>query len=477
METDSTGIPIVGSESGSSNQFQVYDNHIVILKQPEAEVAASAPISVTLAVEDFKDRVLLTNAGSVQIVLNTIAGGAGAVVNFSTAPLNADGEYVLAGKSALSISVVGTYSLTFNVSDPTTGTTSESVLPKTSIEFKVVGNHLQFIDQPQDVGVDEPNTFKVGLFDLHDKLVTTDNSDAVSLSVSPQYAVTTPDFTATGPSQLTFHNGVADFSDSNGVSINQAATYAINADEIGSDGSVLSDELISSDNFKVMPNHLVFTREPETTDVAKVVPFTVALENFKNKVVTNESSTGVSITVQTLSGAEEATPSGGSLLLEEGQVSFAGESGIYFNAPGKFTFTATEVDASGAEVDGSIPATSDEFEIRPDKLVFINQPTNARVNQPITFGIAIASGSGTNSIIPAESANAGISVTLDTPAGNSAKVTGETTLYYSSSGNGTSLLTFTVSIDTPGTYTFTATEVADVMDVEGTTKSRVFVVK
>jgi hypothetical protein len=38
-------------------------------------------------------------------------------------------------------------------------------------------------------------------------------------------------------------------------------------------------------------------------------------------------------------------------------------------------------------------------------------------------------------------------------------------------------LVFTLSINTPGSYTFTATEIAAILDVTGPVTSRVFVVK
>jgi hypothetical protein len=340
--------------------------HLAFLQQPTNTVAgASISPAVTVEVLDQNNAVVTTdNTDQVTMAIGTNPGG-GTLSGTLTITVSSG----LATFSNLSINKTGTgYTLTA-ASGSLTGATSNAfnILPGAA-------NHLVFGQQPTNtaVGASITPAVTVQILDQFNNLVTTDNTDQVTMAIGAN-----PGGGAlSGTNPVTVSGGVATFSN---LSINKPGTgYTL----VASSGS-LTGATSSSFNITTTPTHLAFLQQPTNTVAGTSISpaVTVELLDAGNNLVTADNTDQVTVAIGT-------NPGGGTL---SGTLTVTASAGIA-------TFSNLSINKSGTGYtltvsSGSLTgATSNAFNITPaavNHLAFGQQPTNAIAGSSIAPAITV----------------------------------------------------------------------------------------
>ena len=296
---------------------------------------------------------------------------------------------------ALSIDEPGTYTLTATEVDPTDDPENPSPVTTTqggtSNSFKIAGDHLVFTQQPADTPINDPLTFTVSLEDSENKVVTDQDADEMQLTLNTVSGGENAQLT--GTDTVHFVNGVATYSPSaSGLSLNALGTFTLSAVDLAKDDDgdfipVDTTEGGTSNQFKILGDHIVFVTQPASADTNTPIPFKIESMTPKNQVDSNDNST-VQISLNAISGGEDAELSGDETLSFVGGVAtFTAPDAPAIDVPGTYTFTATELDADSSPSPDSDPGTSNQFKVTGDHLVFTQQPVDGTVDEPVQFTV------------------------------------------------------------------------------------------
>ncbi|HET6247920.1 MAG TPA: hypothetical protein VFE47_09500 [Tepidisphaeraceae bacterium] len=151
--------------------------------------------------------------------------------------------------------------------------------------FQTTQEKLAFMPQPADTSTDTPIPTTVELIDSMGQLDTT-STDTVALSLN---TVSGGDGAQLGgTTSLTLANGIAQFTDSNGPSINATGEYTLTATDTNTSAGVPP---VNSTQFGVSDDHLEIKKQPpKKVDVLAPIPLTVELVDKQGKVDTTANT-------------------------------------------------------------------------------------------------------------------------------------------------------------------------------------------
>jgi subtilase family serine protease len=421
-----------GSTSAAFNVTVGPPNRLVFVQGPTSTVAGSAITpSVTVAVEDANGNVESgDNATQVSLAIGTNPGSG--TLSGGSADTVSSG---IATFSGLSVNKVGTgYTLTATSSPSYTGATSAAFNVTPGAPSKLV-----FVQGPSSevAGSTITPAVTVAVEDANGNVETGDHATQVSLAIGINPGVGT----LSGGAAVTVSGGIATFS---GLSVNKVGTgYTLTA------ASTPSYTGATSAAFNVTvgsPNKLVFVQGPTPVVAgATITPaVTVAIEDANANVETGDNATQVSLSIGNNPGGGTLT-GGSAVTVSSGVATFSGLS--IDNAGTGYTLTA----ASAPSYTG---ATSAAFRVTvgsPNKLAFVQGPSNTAAGSAITPAVTVAVEDANGNVETGDNATQ-VSVAIGTNPG-AGTLSGGSSVTVSSG-----VATFSgLSIDNAGTgYTLTA---------------------
>ena len=182
-------------------------------------------------------------------------------------------------------------------------------------------------------------------------------------------------------------------------------------------------------------------------------------ENAKNQVDTNVNVDHAELTLNTVSGGHNASINGTTdLQFVNGVANFTGDDAPQLTVPGTYTLTATEFapdEDQGGELTplvSSEPATSKAFTVSGFHLVFNTEPKGGSTDDPIPFDVSVEDSK--NKVVEV---NLQVDITFTAVSGGADATLSGTTEEDTSDGEAAFASPDAPDLDTPGTYTFTAT--------------------
>ncbi len=311
----------------------------------------------------------------------------------------------------------------------------------TSNTFNIISNHpvpthLAFITQPQNGAPNSPlGTFTVAVEDVNNNVVTSDNTDQITLTLGANPGSAT----LGGMLTMTVTNGVANFSN---VTVSAVGNgYTLVATPANS-----SLTPATSNPFNIVAaTQLSFLTQPPATLTAGSFfnpPIQVAIKDANGNILTGDNSDQVTLTLTsngngaTLSGTTTVTAVNGVATFSNITVDQVGQG---------YTLTATS---------GSLtPAVSGPFNVTPGvaaRLLITNAPGNVKSGQAFTFTITALDAFGN------VSTGYGGTVTF-TSSDPLAQLPADYTFQPSDAG----IHTFTATLFTANFQTITATDTAN----------------
>lgn len=382
----------------------------------------------------------------------------------------------------LSIDKVGTYRLIFTLES---GWDDTAATPAISVPFTVSTGPPAQLRQKSTIagsarGAATPAQLVVELEDAGGNPIVTDSVNSVSLQLLDAVTLLTPNNGAilNGATTATLSRGVATFT---GLSINLSGDYALRASPGGVPGLSLAirgpkyssdPEALDAPIF-VRDNQLVITSGPSSGKVgqpldALVVQLTDssgAVQNADTSVVLHLVQNGLDVPF-TYAGATATSTT--SVALTAGTATLSGIVISSSQGPGSYSFvveaagtlvttTTRNTRAQAGNFGNTAPATGPQFVVSDRQLLFQTQPSQAEAGSTLkpspTVDLADADGRLVG--------NSTDTVTVALPPSPSAKLAG---LGCAADGQSCTLplsgsrAVFTgLSVDTPGTYTLTAT--------------------
>jgi subtilase family serine protease len=356
--------------------------------------------------------------------------------------------------SDLAISKAGNgYTLTVS-SGTLKGTTSNT------FNVTPAGTHLFFSQQPTSVaaGASIAPAVTVEVLDFNNNVVTTDNSDKITLAISANPG----GGTLSGTTSLTVSSGIATFS---GLSINKTGTgYTLQA----TSGALTA---ATSSPFNVTPgkaDHLGFSQQPSNTVAGSAISpaVTVQVLDANGNLVTTDNTDSITVAIGTNAGG--GALSGTTTLTVSGGTASYGTLSINKTGTG-YTLKATSGTLTSA--------TSGTFNITPgkaDHLAFLQQPSNTAAGIAIAPAVTVQvldangnvlTGDSTESVTLTLSSNpTGASLT----GGSAVTVSGGTARFSGLSvnlvGNGYTLLASSGSLKTATSASFNVTSASTLIE-------------
>jgi hypothetical protein len=295
--------------------------------------------------------------------------------------------------------------------------------------FKIAGSKLAFIQQPQDTAIGD--TIKppvtVALEDASGN-IQTNGTGSVLLNLNASGSSGTGALTGTLTEPVV--NGIATFSN---LSIDKGGTYTLAASDVASSPALPT----TSSPFEITDGKLVFIKPPHNGSAGtKLNPgVIVELEDAKNKIITSEDGTVVTLATIGVTGGAALT--GNTDVLSGGKATFPA---LVFQDPGTYTLQASD-DA------GDTAAVSSPFKIAGDKLVLSKVPATVDAGADFTMTVSLKDVKGL--LVNSSDAIHATAVNQTNPSASSLSY--DTTLV-----NGSS--TFHAGLFTPGKYLITVTD-------------------
>jgi hypothetical protein len=311
----------------------------------------------------------------------------------------------------------------------------------TSFEATITGGvsdqHLVFTQQPKNGNVYLPEALQVKLEDSNNHVVT-NATQGVTLHLNDS---TSSNISDSAEVYVAFKNGVATFTAANGPVITTVGNYTLTADEVGAAGIPYGNAIAATSNpFVIRGLFMVFIKQPPlVNDQSQAIPFTVALETPKHKIVTSAAA------AQSLEFETKIVSNNGINGIFAGGTLTGGK---YTNdAPGnpdpvtisigagtseQFYINVFQVDSNGQMITTTGVGYSRAFKIVGPHLVFTKQPSLTGVEEPIPFAVQLVdsknrlvTGSNTNLLLsiplPAETTSAIISPSFVTSTYDNSK--------------------------------------------------------
>ncbi len=416
---------LTGADSGSFTVSPAAADHLGFGVQPSNTSAGSA-INPAVTVNVF-DRFgnLETTDGTDQVTL-TVASGSGGFDADSTTTMAVTGG--VATFSNVILDTAGNYTLGESAQGGLTGPDSSmfTVSP-------AAADHLAFNVQPSTAtaGVAVSPAVVVGVFDKYDNLLTSDNSDQVTLSVAGGPA----GFAAGSKATATVSGGIATFSS---LILDTAGSYVLAENHSGGITG------LNSHSFTVNPaaaDHLAFSVQPSNTAAGTVITPTVQVQVFDefDNLLTNDNSDQVTVSIA--SGPGVFTPNSTPTV-------------TFIN--GVATFTNLILDTAGnylladSMAGGVRGANSNQFSIAPgasDHLGFSVQPSDTSAGAAISPAVQVKVLDLYGNVVTGDNSDRVTLIVASGPAGFAAGSTATVTV----SGGGATFSS--LIIDTAGSYT------------------------
>jgi hypothetical protein len=351
-----------GPDSGSFTILPSTANHLGFTAGPStttAGVAISPAVSVSV-LDQYGNVVSSDNSDRVTL---SITAGPGGFASGSTTTVMVQGG--VATFSNLLLDTAGSYALAEQGTSGLSGNNSNSFTVKAA-----AADHLAFSVQPSDTGAGiaiSPNV-KVQVFDTYGNLLTADNSDRVTLSVTSGPG----GFTGGSTTTATVSGGIATFSN---LVLNTAGAYTLGESATGGLTGAASNP------FTVTPgaaSHLGFGVPPGNTIAGAAISPAVKvyiLDPYGN-LVTTDSTDEVSVSVATGPAGFAA----GSLLTVVASGGIGTFSSLFLDTVGSYTLGESATSNLKGPTSGSFTVSA----AAPNKLSFSVPPSNT------TAGVAIS---------------------------------------------------------------------------------------
>jgi subtilase family serine protease len=387
---NATSGSLAGTISGTFNITPGNASQLAFGQQPTNTPTGSAITpAVTVRVLDANGNLVTgDNSDSITIGLGANPGGGslsgtltvtaqGGVATFSNLAVSKPGNgYTLVASSG---SLAGSTSSSFNVN--------------------AAGTHLFFSQRPTDVVAGSAITpaVAVEVLDAGNNVVTTDNSDTITLTLGANPGGGSLSGTVT----VTVSSGIATFSN---LSINKTGIgYTLNA----SSGSLTG---ATSSSFNVTPGaatHLSFGQQPTSAVAGTAISpaVTVQVLDANNNIVTTDQTDSITVAI--------GTNPGGGVLSSTTTITVSAGVATFSNLSINKTGTGYTLKATSGSLAG---ATSGTFNITPgqaDHLAFAQQPTNAAVGAPITPAVTVQVLDVNNNLVTGDNTDA-VTLTLST---------------------------------------------------------------
>ena len=433
-----------GVHTVNSQPFKILDGKLVFLVQPKSG-NIDQPLSpvVRVALEDGKGEILSDVNGD-QVTLAFQFTGPGTVNASGNTAAFVDG---VATFPALSVDTPENYTLG--------ATDLRGDAQGTSNPFVVKGNHLVFTAKPADTGVGQGVAFTVTLEDANNKVVTTHNGDLISVGLDPVGNSAASNVVSIGTgAPVPLVNGVATFTATNGFAVRSVGTYTLTAEEDDDlHFKIQSTDTATSGPLNIKGNHLVFKVKPASTVGVKTpIPMQVQLLDFKNRVVTSDSTDQVVLQINPLNGSP-ATVSDATVTLENGVADLSGDTALSIGSVGTYSYTAVLEDSSNAPIGSTPGITSGKITVKPNMLIFHTQPKGFNhLVGTATFSVWLVNYQ--NKLISTEETNS-VALTLVEVTGKSTD-TISTSNFQITNGN---VQVISDPFPSAGTYYYTATEI------------------
>jgi subtilase family serine protease len=419
---------LTGATSAAFNITPGAASQLIFGQQPTNTPAGSTiNPAVTVRILDANSNLVTTdNTDQVTIAIGSNPGGATLSGTQTVTAQNG-----LATFSNLSLNLPGTgYTLTAS---------SGSLAGATSASFNITaaGTHLFFGQQPTNTaaGAAINPAVVIQVLDASNNVVTTDNSDLISIIIGANPG----GGTLSGTTTLTVTAGVATFSN---LSINKTGVgYTLTA----TSGALTSATSAAFTVTPGAPTRLAFSQQPTNTVAGAAIapPVTVQILDANNNLVTTDSTDSITIAIGT-------NPGGGTL---SGAASAVASNGVasFGNLSINKTGTGYTLQAGSGSLTG---ATSSSFNITPGvatHLAFAQQPTSTTVGASITPAVTVQVLDANNNLVTTDSTDQVTLALAANPGGATLSGTNPVTV----SGG---VATFSnLSLNQPGTgYTLSA---------------------
>jgi hypothetical protein len=393
-------------------KFNIGGAHLAFVKLPPgADVDTAIPFGI--AYENSKNQVDKTqNGAGVQLALTPLMAGSTAVLGGVTTGNFVDGIASFTATSGPMINLAGDYTLT--ATDPT----APGVTPAQSAKITIAGLHLIFKSQVTTANVAAPIVLTVELVDSENKLFTSENTATVQLGVKA--VLGGANAVLSGTTTRIFTGGIASFTVPAGPQLDTAGTYRFTATETGvayAGTSPASTAPGLSAPIKVTGDMLKFLDgPPKSANVNDEFPITVALVDQKGNRVVTQNSDSVLLSLTALTGGANAVLGAvNETLIQRFAYGAAQLGNVYVNAPGTYTLTATQIDATtGQPTKLTVPLVSAAFKIEGLHVQVIDQPKDSDPYQPIAMKDALEDADGK---IDTDATGYFLSLALDTVNG------------------------------------------------------------
>jgi hypothetical protein len=357
-----------------TNQPDVYfakvptaTDHLAFAQQPANTTAGSAinagltTPGVTVDVLDQNNQLVTTdNSDTVTL---TVASGPGGFTNTSTVTATVSGG--VATFNNLVLDTAGNYTLGESGSSGLTGSNSNSFTVSPA-----QASQLVFGQQPTDAQVNATISpaVTVKLEDQYNNVLSGDNTDQVSLGITPNTGTGGANLSGGGAVQVS--SGVATFSN---LAIDAAGTgYTLTA----SSGALSSSPSNSFNITAPQATHFSVTGLPTSMTAGDTYTITVTALDASNHTAANYSGT-----VQLTSSDGQAVLSPSSSLLTNGVGTFQ----VTLKTAGNQTVTAA--DSGNSSISGQDATTVNPAAAY--QLVFGQQPSNATANVAISPAVTV----------------------------------------------------------------------------------------
>jgi len=376
--------------SSPSNSFVVSPNTAFQLAfgQPPTNTTAGVAISpaVTVQIQDQFGN-LVTGDSSDQVTL-AVFSGPGGFTGTSTTMATASAGVASFGN--LHLNTTGTYTLSENAPGGLTGSNSSSfnITPASA-------THLAFGVQPTgtSAGATLSPAVTVQLLDTFNNLVTTDNTDQVTLGIASGPG----SFSGGSTTSVTASGGVATFSN---LHLNTAGNYTLSETATGSISGP------ASNSFAITPgtaNKLGFGVQPTNTTAAVAISpaVTVQVQDSFGNLITSDNTDQVTVAIA--SGPGPFTGSSTTAMANGGVATF---NNLVINIAGSYTLGASATNLINAPVSSSfnIIATS------ANHLHIAQQPTTAAAGAVISPPVTVQVLDQFNNVVTTNSSSVTIAI-------------------------------------------------------------------
>ncbi len=417
---------LTGSNSNSFTVNPSSLDHLGFSVEPSAATAGSAlgPAVQVKAFDQYGN--LRTNDSSNSVLVYVISGSGGFTSDSSTTATLSDG---IATFTHLVLDMAGTYTLGESSSGYVTGPSSSGF-----IVSPAAPDHVSFPAQPGSAtaGTVIGPALQADVFDKFDNLITSDNSDRLTLSVASGPGIFTSGSTLTA----TVSGGVATFRN---LVLDTAGYYTFSASATSGLTSA------TSAGYTVNPyklDHIAFSVEPSDTTAGTAIGPEVELYDEYGNLLTPDTSDRVSLNI--VSGPGGFTDGSTTITTVSGGIATFGN--VVFDTAGSYIL--------GESMPGGLTGpNSVRFNVgvaSPDHLSFSNRPADPVAGTVISPALQVQVLDEYGNLISGANGNL-VSVNVASGPGSFADISTTT----ATSNDGVATLSNLI-LDTAGNYTLTA---------------------